>query len=88
MKKLIFAFFILSSSAYADSYAFVDNSGNVTNVVEWDGKSDYRPCPDKTNNCLVKDTNSPPEVARGWTYEAPTLGIGSGTFYPPENSGQ
>lgn len=69
MKKILFILCIISTTAFADNYAFVDQSGNVQNIVEWDGVSDYRPCPDKTNACLIKDPNNPPQVARGWTYD-------------------
>lgn len=43
-------------------YATVDESGTVTNVVLWDGASDWTPDPGETA------IECPPEVAPGWTY--------------------
>lgn len=42
MKKYIVAFLLLiSSPALADRYAVVDGSGNVVNIVEWDGSNNW-----------------------------------------------
>ncbi|MDE2233857.1 MAG: hypothetical protein KGJ90_07190 [Patescibacteria group bacterium] len=66
MKKIIFVICLLSSSAFADSYAVVDQNGNVVNVIEWDGVSNYPP---PAGDTLVKDPYIPPRVGIGWTYQ-------------------
>lgn len=72
--KIIIALFLLffSKPTYADSYAVVDNDGNVVNVVEWDGVSKYSAGEDIT---LQKDATG--NVKKGWTYI-------DGEFSPPD----
>jgi len=44
MKRLLFLACLLATApAFAAPYAIVDGSGNVVNVVEWDGKSNWMP---------------------------------------------
>lgn len=73
MIKLILALCLISTSAFADNYAIVDQGGTVANVIEYDGKSAYNP---PAGDTLVKDPNDPPQVAKGWTYV-------DGDFSPP-----
>ncbi|MEX0668185.1 MAG: hypothetical protein WD061_00380 [Candidatus Saccharimonadales bacterium] len=44
-------------------YAVVDKSGNVTNVIVWDGKTAYTP-PEGTELIEVEGVAGP-----GWTYK-------------------
>lgn len=65
MKKILLILCLISTASFADNYAIVDH-GTVTNVIDYDGKSPYTP---PTGDTLVKDTNNPPQVAMGWTYD-------------------
>lgn len=73
MKNILFILCLISTTAFADNYALIDQSGTVANVMEYDGKSPYTP---PAGDTLVKDPNDPPQVAKGWTYV-------DGDFSPP-----
>lgn len=73
MRKIIsiISLCLISTLAFADPYAVVNQNGNVINVIEWDGQTDYTP---PAGDDLVLDTKS--QVGIGWTYS-------NGTFSPP-----
>lgn len=72
MKKLIRSFWktllgiaivLTSYACRADQYAIVDGSGNITNVIEWDGVSQYVP---PAGTTIHKSDGT---AARGGTYD-------------------
>lgn len=73
MNKFLLFLCLISTAAHADNYAIVEPSGNVANVIEYDGKSAYNP---PAGDVLIKDPNDPAKVAKGWTYI-------DGEFSPP-----
>lgn len=66
----LLAVFVSSAAAQSpQSYALIDNTGKVQNVIMWDGKSQYSP-PDGLTSVLTS------EAGPGWTYTG-------GSFAPP-----
>lgn len=53
-------------------FAVIDSTGTVTNVVVWDGRTQWQP-PDGTTAVAIPEGSG---AGIGWTYQ-------NGTFTPP-----
>jgi hypothetical protein len=70
-------FVLLASPAWADNYAVVDDSGNVDNVIVWDGVTPWSPPP----NTQAIDISSAQNVGIGWSLSG--SGTADANFDPP-----